>query len=81
MVEILPKFINGHTKTVLFTPHVNNTLHTTCKDICVSQLMFAVTAFGHHLQRVMMVSQDVLLSLPTSDTISLTIIMCKVQIK
>jgi hypothetical protein len=43
----------------LFTHHANNMSHTISKDASANQLMFAVTAPGHHPDLAMMVFQDV----------------------
>lgn len=53
MVEILELSTNGLMTTDLFTHHASNMLRTIFKDVSVNQLMFAVSACGHHLQLAM----------------------------
>jgi hypothetical protein len=59
MVETQLKFMSGPTIMDLFTHHANNMSHTISKDASANQLMFAVTAPGHHPDLAMMVFQDV----------------------
>jgi hypothetical protein len=56
MVETLQQSMNGLTTMVSFTHLASNTSRTTFKDVNAVQLMFAVTAHGHHPDQIKMVS-------------------------
>jgi hypothetical protein len=53
MVVTLAKCINTHMMSVLSTPHANN-IRVSTYNTSVVPLMFAVTAFGHHPDLMMM---------------------------